>query len=293
MQLNGKPLQDYLYCLCLSPYDKEGQNLCAEKLKKLSKVLPTEQYQQICELDDTVNNLTQLLSQEDKSEGSQQNTKLLQKCEQVFDDIQIPNKYKVVLYENLLTGIEEYERNDLWYRNVLEKKLHHIAGGADNELNYVAFKLMQHNGGLPKYEEKLFMAKIYKKMKNKNAFLYKNYYGKDCDKEFKAILGHEEHKKNLAAYNILMKQSQSRDLSDSQKEKILLDALELCGHCGFSRQKNFYNKAQICNSLQNIYAGTMQTEKAEEYLEKTRYWQKQEQKVIYFANKKRNRGNGR
>lgn len=263
-------INSYLEARFKKTFDIDGNDLSRPALQKLEEVLPKTEYFTYKQLDSATRQIIDVISADPENISEEEVEQTLNNYAKLAENENLPDKYRVSMYDLLLSGHDKHLRNDRQYLELLNRQAQ-LMSRQETHLAQLVMQARIHSHNAP--IETLY--ETYKILRKKHTDL--TYFPrmeeildyaqqqKKYSRQQKKLLNENTAQKNLSQ---LLKEAKNPELSDREKILHLQNAEEQLQKSGLSRNCKYDVRIYICSELKNIYEQAGDEEGVKFYAEK-------------------------
>ena len=222
-----------------------------EELVALQSVLSEADFEQIKSFDKLHKDMIELISLDENEFIPAKQFALIEEYEKYADNLNIAPRYKVKMYENVLTGTDKFAPSNTRSLDILNKIANNLSNNDRPKLEALKKLAVRYQYGSPN---------LYKELNKKIELKLKR---KDPQKVEQALSRFADIAEELKKYH-----------SPDERISLLKEQLELTDKCAFNRMTKFQTKASISYDLSQQYAYKCDIYNRDEYSRDAQYYLK-------------------
>ena len=283
MNLDNLYISAYIENVCFSPDGVQNGSKSQELLQELKTVAPKE-FKEVESFNQNVRAFEEMYASDEDYPNEAQ---IIAQYENSIDKSELPNKYKLKLYDNLASYYEKNRMFSKHYFAILDKKIALLEPGDDTNLNIIARCAIIARRSVPKEVYLTTLQRAYNKCSNKYFFPRR-----EDELKIKFSLNSKEGKYDLTPIEKLSKQDirnrvyaiqdilKNKDLLAKEKISLALEAINLATKTPFHRSKNFEIKRDMNLLIADEYKKGNNLDLAGKYEAEAQRWQRSIENAI-------------
>ena len=273
-------IANYLKHRFFERFDTAGNNLSVLALQKLKDNLSETEFEPYKNFDTATTALVDLISEDEGRTGTPADKKIITDYEKLADEKSLPRNVRAEMYNLVLIGREKFIDDDNAFLNTISKRLPLLNKNNISDLRYTAMLIKQHSPKGTYHLKHKLLSDIRSKLSDDD------YPDKQEGAALKKMSAEEKkrHRNSLACQKVAnIDQQLKESLSPDERAELLLQKIEVLGHCGLGRIKTCRAKLSIYQELEYLSIVNNDMEAADFYARKQEHQIQVENNIFKYS----------